>query len=196
MKKHLLSCAFIGLSMSMAMAQLTLQKLGKNHKISVPIGSLIEIKLPTETSRLDCNCFKSFEGYLQYANKDSAVVNVTKEAREYIDANKASIREVNIYSNINESTLVSVPLSKALSISRLSKENTIQQAGILFSALAIFSNLFIAPNLIGSDGNAVRNGGYAVMGLGVAMALLPTRRVFYLQQPKKGKKKTLWKLLD
>jgi hypothetical protein len=196
MKKYLLSCAFIGLSMSIAMAQLTLQKLGKNRKMTVPIGSLIEIKLPTETSRVDCNCFKSFEGKLQYANKDSAVVKVTKETREYFDANKSAIREVNIYSNIDETTEVSIPLSKALAINRLSRGGGVQQAGILFTTLAVLSNLFLVPSISSFDGNAVRNGGYAVMGLGVAMALLPTHRVFYLQQPKKGKKKTLWKLLD
>jgi hypothetical protein len=196
MKKHVLACAFIVLSTSVVMAQLTLQKLGKNRKITVPIGALVEIKLPTETSRLDCNCFKSFKGYLEYADKDSATLRVMEETREYYDASKTPIREFNIYSNINESTTVSVPLSKALAINRFSNGNGVRQAGILFATLAVLTNLFVVPYISGSDGIAVRNGGYAVMGVGVAMALLPTKKAFYLQQPKKGKKKTLWKLLD
>jgi hypothetical protein len=195
MKKHVLACAFIVLSMSVGMAQLTLQKLGKNRKITVPIGALVEIKLPTETSRLDCNCFKSFKGYLEYADKDSATLRVMEETREYYDASKTPIREFNIYSNINESTVVSVPLSKALAINRFSSGNGVRQAGILFATLAVLTNIFVLP-LSGFDSDALRNSGYVVIGLGVGMALLPTQKAFYLQQPKKGKKKTLWKMLD
>jgi hypothetical protein len=195
MKKHAITAVLIAFSISSGMAQLMLSKL-ENRRIvkNIAIGSTIEIKLPTETSRLECNCFKAYKGSLVYADKDSAVVSVFEEIREYVDVHNASVREFNIYSNTQGSKLKSVPLAKVLSISRYrhNYQNT-QNMGILLTSLAVLSNLFIVPNI---KDRVVRNGGYVAIGAGLALIFLPKRKTYYLEQPKKSKKKTLWRLRD
>jgi hypothetical protein len=196
MKKYAITAIVIAFSISSAVAQLILSKLESSRIVkNIAIGSTIEIKLSTETSRLDCNCFKAYKGSLLYADRDSAVVSVFEEIRQYIDIHNASIKELNIYSNIQDARIKSVNLAKVLSISRYryNYQNT-QNMGVLLTSLAVLSNLFIVPNIKKPNDRVVRNGGYAVIVTGIALVFLPKRKTYYFEQPKKSKKKTLWKL--
>jgi hypothetical protein len=195
MKKYAFLFTFIFISANCTMAQLMLIKLESKHKTTFSTGSLIEIKLQSTTSRDDSKYFESYKGHLEYADKDSALIRIMEVRREYMDDHKASIREFNIYSNIQKNTHMRIPLANVLSINRYKKDYWVRQnRGIIFCSLAVLSNLFIAPNIKQPTDRIVRNGGYVVIGIGLAMAVFPKYTTYYLAQPKKNMKKTLWKL--
>jgi hypothetical protein len=196
MKKHALIALFIFLFSNLATAQLTLKKMESNRKISLPIDALIEIKLPTKTSRPDCDCFQSYKGYLK--SVEDSIVNLVliETNRETADDSKSDIREKHIITQPKTPIMTRVPLSKVLAINRYSETTAnLQQVGGIFLILSILSNLFLAPQISGEGGNIVKNVGYGTMAFGAATFLLPTKKTFYFEQPKKDKnKKTLWKL--
>jgi hypothetical protein len=194
MKKYILTC-FLTLSfIGFATAQLTIQKMESSRKITFPAGSLIEIKLPTKTSRTDCNCFESYKGYLQLVEKDAVEIILTEEKRESVDDNKAAFQEFKTYEGGKTPTLARVPLTNVLAINRYSENvEGLQKLGGVFLFLSIINNLFIAPHTSGDFGTVLRNIGYGGIAFGLTTFVIPTKRTYYIEQPKK-QKKTLWKL--
>jgi hypothetical protein len=196
MKKHALTGLFIFFFSSFATAQLTLKKMESSRKTSLPIDGLIEIKLPTQSSRPDCNCFQSYTGYLK--SVEDSVVNLVliETNRETVDDSKSAIREKNILKQPKDAMLTRVPLSKVLAINRYSETNqNWQKLGGVVATLSVLNNLLLAPYVGGDFGTSMRNIGYGGMAFGLLTALLPTKKTFYFEQPRKNKnKKTLWKL--
>jgi hypothetical protein len=194
MKKYSLTCFLTLLYLGFATAQLTIQKMESSRKITFPAGSLIEIKLPTKTSRTDCNCFESYKGYLQLVEKDAVEIILTEEKRESVDDNKAAFQEVKTYESGKTPTLARVPLTNVLAINRFSENvEGLQKMGGFLLFLSVINNLFIAPHTSGDFGTVLRNIGYSGIAFGLTTFVIPTKRSYYIKQPKK-QKKTLWKL--
>lgn len=196
MKKYLSTILIIFLFSCFAMAQLTLKKMDCNCKITLPIDALIEIKLPTETSRPDCTCFEAYRGYLKKVETGAVVLMLTEKNRETVDNNGAAISEKQTFQPVNDATTMRIATDKLLTINKLSEMNyDWQKFGGVVLTLSILSNLFLAPYAAPNLETPIRNIGYGSMALGLATFLLPTKKTFYFEQPKKNKnKKTLWKL--
>jgi hypothetical protein len=196
MKKYLSICILLLVFASFAMAQLTLKKLESSQKVSLSIGSLIEIKLPTYTSRPECNCFVAYKGYLKQIDGDSATVVLTEMSRETVDDNKAAIQEKRLFQPANEATISRIPLSKVLAVNKYSESNIgLRNVGAVIFTISAMSNLFLSPAIGGTFSKTLRNFGYGGMALGISTLLLPTKKTYYFEQPNKmKKKKTLWKL--
>jgi hypothetical protein len=194
MKKYALTCLILCLLSSLAVAQLTLKKTENNRTIDLPLGSLIEVKFPTETRRPDCNCFETYKGYLRSVQTDSIGLVIIEKNRETIDDNKAAISDKFTFRHTQKAILSRIRTSNALVIHDYSLRNQdLKKVGGTFILLSIVSNLFFAPAVGGNFEKTLRNMGYGGMVFGAATFLLPTKRSFYLSQPK-NKKKTLWKL--
>jgi hypothetical protein len=193
MKKHVLTLVFTATFIGFATAQLTLQKVGSNRQKVLSIGSLIEIKLPTKTSRPDCDCSHDYKGYLKKSDSNNVTLALTEETRITMNENNLGIYEKKTFKLDKDSTLTQIPLSKALAINRYSESAIAsKKMGGILLFFAILSNLFLAPQLESSE-KGFRNGGYVVMGLSMATFLIPNKRTYYFEQPQK-KKKTMWKL--
>lgn len=194
MKKHLLTFVFILVCISCTTAQLTLQKVGNKTKKVIPIGTLIEVKLPTKTSRPDCECFQSYTGELKKSSDNAVELVLTQQDRITVDENNVDINERKFFHYSKDSVITQIPLTKPLTITYFSKSNlAYRDLGGVLTLLAVASNLFIAPHFEPSISKPLRNIGYGAMALGISTALLKTKKVYHLQQPKSGKK-TLWKL--
>ena len=194
MKKHLLTSVFILIFTGYAMAQLTLQKVGSKKIKVIPIGTLIEVKLPTKTSRADCDCYKAYQGHLKKVGDKTVSMILNYEITETVDENNVGIKEVKQFKQPKDSMVMQIPLTKTLAISRFSQSNVSYQnlGGVIF-VLSAISNLFIAPHLDNPFGRSLRNIGYGGMALGLSTAFLKTKKVYNFEQPKNGNK-TLWKL--
>ncbi len=196
MKKYILTCFLVVIFTHFATAQLTLRKLESSRKVSLPINSLIEIKFPTQTSRPDCDCFQSYKGYLKSVEADAVILVLTETNRQTGDNNKAAIQEKKIFTQPKDSALTRVPLSKVLAINRYSEMNQgLQNLGITVVTLSVLNNLFLVPYVAPNLRTSIRNVGYGGMAFGLLAALLPTKKIYFFEQPKKNRnKKTLWKL--
>jgi hypothetical protein len=145
MKKYLSTCIFLLLLTNYAMAQLTLRKLESSRKVYFPVGSLIEIKLPTYTSRPECNCFAAYKGYLQQIDKDSATLILTETSLQTVDDNKAAIQEKRLFQPANQATVSRISLSKVLAINEYSERNIgLRNVGAVFFTLSAMSNLILS----------------------------------------------------
>lgn len=194
MKKHVLTVLFLVIFTGFATAQLTLRQVENGHKKTLPIGALIEIKLPTKTSRPDCNCYEAYKGYFKKVEKDNIYLVLTNYTRETVDDNKAGLTEITTFQQPEDSSITRIPTAKILAINRYSESNAaFKNMGGILVTLATLSNLFLAPQLDADSGKKLRNGGYVVIGVGILTALLPTKKTFYFEQPK-NKKKMLWQL--
>jgi hypothetical protein len=196
MKKYILTCLLFALFIAVATAQLTLKKMESSRKVSLPVDALIEIKLPTKSSRLDCNCFQSYKGYLKAVEADAVILVLTETNRETVEDNKAGIKEKSIFTQPKDSMQTRVPLSKVLAINRYSETNqNWQRMGGVVATLSVLNNLLLAPAIGGDFGTKMRNIGYGGMAFGLLTAFLPTKKIYYFEQQKKNKnKKSLWKL--
>ena len=194
MKKHVLTSAFILIYMGYAMAQLTLQKVGSKKTKVIPIGTLIEVKLPTKTSRTDCDCYHSYRGYLKKVEADGVSMIIMNEYHVTVDENNVGISEFKEFKHPKDSMVMRVPLTKTLAISRFSEgTKSLQNLGGVVLFLAAASNLFIAPHLKPELGTPLRNYGYGAMALSITTFFIKNPKIYHLQQPKSGNK-TLWKL--
>ena len=194
MKKHLLTSIFVLIFTGYAMAQLTLQKVGSKKTKVIPIGTLIEVKLPTKTSRTDCDCYHSYRGYLKKVEADGVSMIIMEENHVTVDENNVGISELREFKHPKDSMVMRVPLTKTLAISRFSQNNVdFQNAGAFLFMLSAISNLFIAPHFNAEFSQPLRNFGYGGMALGLSTALLKNKKVYNFEQPKNSKK-TLWKL--
>ena len=194
MKKHLFTSVFILIFTGYAMAQLTLQKVGSKKTKVIPIGTLIEVKLPTKTSRPDCDCYHSYRGYLKKVETDGVSMIIMEENHVTVDENNVGISELREFKHPKDSMVMRVPLTKTLAISRFSEgTKSLQNLGGVVILLSIASNLFIAPHLKPELGTPLRNYGYGAMALGITTFFIKNPKVYHLQQPKNGNK-PLWKL--
>ena len=196
MKKHLLTSVFILIFTGYAMAQLTLQKVGSKKIKVIPIGTLIEVKLPTKTSRADCDCYHSYRGYLKKVEADGVSMIIMNEYHVTVDDNNVGISEFKEFKQPKDSLVMRVPLTKPLAVSRFSEgTKSLQNLGGVLILVSALSNLFIAPHFKPELGKPLRNYGYGAMALGITTFFIKNPKVYHLQQPKNGNK-PLWKLTN
>ncbi len=196
MTKHVLTYAFLCFFTHFASAQLTLQQVDGTKKHVISGGTSIDMTFPIKTSGLPEKAAQIYKGRLKNADNRSIGVVMTYENRYYVDENGVTIQE---YRNINPPDtpiIVQIPLTKMQSIvQRYPKNLKLSNAGGYLMLAAILSNIFIAPHLKEPHAKTVRNAGFVTMSIGLSCALIPTKKTYYLEQPKNGNKK-LWKILS
>jgi hypothetical protein len=196
MKKHAFTYFFLLIFSFSIHAQLTLQQVNGSKKHTIPVGTSIEMTFPSKTSGIPEAAFHRYQGKLKAVTDLGINVVMTYENRDFIDENEVKIREVKFINPPDTPLITQIPFKKMLSITEFYPKNRkLSNASFYVFAIAVLSNIFVAPHLKAPYNQTVRNAGYIVMGVGLAVAFVPTRHTYYLEQPKNGNKK-LWKLVN
>jgi hypothetical protein len=195
MTKHVLTYVFLFFFTHFVSAQLTLQQVDGTAKHVIPFGTSISMTFPIKTSWLPEKAYQIYNGLLKNVDKTGIGVVMTYQSRYYTNENGVTIQEYRDIHPPDTPVIVQIPFTKMQSIVQLYPKNRkISNVGFYVFALAVVSNIFIAPHLKEPYNKTVRNTGFIVMGIGLTTALIPTKKRFYLEQPKDGNKK-LWKIV-
>lgn len=196
MAKHVFTALFLFIFTGFTMAQLTLEQVDGTKKHVIPVGSVIDLTFPTKTSGASKDAFCIYSGQLKNVSKTSIDVVLTYENRYFVNENGVKIQNRKAIQPPDSPMITQMPLVQLDCITQqLPKNRVISNAGLTVFALAVLSNIFVAPHLKTPNNTIVRNVGYLVMGGGLAIAFVPTRKKYYLQQPVSGSK-TLWKIAN
>ena len=196
MAKHAFTALFLFIFTGFTTAQLTLQQVNGTKKRVIPVGTSIDLTFPNKTSGQPHLAFHKYGGKLKNVTSNSIDLVLTYENAHFMNENGVKIQQYRYTKQPDTPMITQMPLNKLQSITVLKDKNRkISDASFFVFSLAVLSNIFIAPHLKAPYNKTVRNAGYVVMGVGLSVAFIPTRRTYYLEQPKDGSK-TLWKLVN
>ncbi len=190
--KFLLAILFGCIFQNLVSGQLKLQTVNGKRKITIPSGTEISIKMPTETAKTTCECFQMVRGILKNYHSDTISMKILEQERRYfVDT---SIGKSVVTQFGKEGNLIDSPIfaKDVLSISKhfKSRKNLDNLGGTLMM-LAGFQSLVVGPLLpknLRKGSDKIVWGGF---GLGLFLVALPNKKTYYFQNQKK-KNKRLW----
>jgi hypothetical protein len=196
MKKHAITYFFLLIFSFSIHAQLTLQRVNGSKKHKIPVGTSIQMTFPNKISESPETAFHKYQGKLKTVTDLGINVVLTYENHDFVNENGVKIQEVKFINPPDTPLITQIPFKKMLSITEFYPKNRkLSNASFYVFALAVLSNIFVAPHLKAPYNQTVRNAGYVTMAVGLSAAFVPTRRTYYVEQPKNGNKK-LWKLVN
>ena len=197
MKNYPISMLLILLFPVLLPAQLILERPDGKKSVTLNPGSEIILKLPTKTAadRLECECYQSYQGILKKYEADTFTMQIEEYKRIFYEeggvAKSEQVKYHYDHAPVDSRLLGKSPI--AITKIRKSFEN-LEDAGGVLMLLAAFQGLGAGP-LLSHKARRVSDkivlGG---LGVGLTLVLLPNKKTYYLEQPRKGKRKKLWRI--
>ena len=180
-------------------AQLTLERTtGTGRSKTIRLGTRIGVELPTVTSNKNCAwCYHRFEGFLDSTDESYAVLNIKKTERLFLDIDGVEKLTWTEYRN-NANAPTSLPLNTIKTISVYNDwSDNMKKWGLSVIAISVFQSLvfnpFVFEGTLSKPRKKADRVALAAFGIGVGFVLVPSKRVYRLEQPL-GRAYNLWRI--
>jgi hypothetical protein len=182
-----------------AFCQLTLERAGNKQTKKISFKHEITLDYPTESfqSKANCTCFQKYTGYLISATKDSLVMSVISDSREYTDSNGIQRAVKQKYGSAEgKKFLLTLDTKSLKSISYRHKgRKGLGGAGGVMMLLASANQLFVSPFISPEARKTSDKITLTTFGVGLAFAIMNYSKTYYFQQPKEGEEE-IWRISE